>query len=94
MRIAAFAEKYGLPMSIVHQASFHTAARREADGYGYIDFPEEELFTAVRFSLEDKIKAAQGNVEKNRLRLARLSTCDGKNGSVEEMCERLKAFGL
>ena len=94
MKLSAFAEKYGIPLSIVHQASFHTPARHEADGYGYIEYPEEELFTAVRFSLEDKIKAAQENVEKNRMRLARLYTWSGKNGSIEKMCEKLKAAGL
>ena len=58
MTLSGFSEKYGIPMSIVYQASFHTPARREADGYGYIEYPEDELFTAVRVSLEDKIKAA------------------------------------
>ena len=94
MKLSRFAEKYGIPLSIVHQASFHTPARHEADGYGYIEYPEDELFTAVRFNLEDKIKVAQANVEKNRMRLARLYTWNGKDGPIEKMCEQLKNDGL
>lgn len=95
MTLSGFSEKYGIPLSIVYQSSFHTEARYDAnnDG-GHIDFPEDQLFTAVRLSLEDKIKAGNKQLETNRMRLARLTTHNGKYGSIEEMCEKLKAVGL
>lgn len=95
MTLSGFSEKYGIPLSIVYQSSFHTEARydNKNDG-GHIDFPEEQLFTAVRITLEDRIRAGNEQIDINRMRLARLTTRNGKLGSIEDMCEKLKAVGL
>lgn len=72
MKIAEFAEKYGLSQTIVREASFETASR-QGNGYHYSkDIPEEELFDAVKANIEKKLKNAHDAVEKNQRRLERL----------------------
>ena len=70
MKVAEFAEKYGLPMTIVREASFATKTRIEKR---VTDFPEDELFTAVKELLKDRLDRYREFVRKTEERLAKLN---------------------
>ena len=81
MTVSGFAEKYGISLSVVRDASFSTETRCRTFSR-QCDIPEKELYSAVEKNLERRIKRAQETLDKNVERLEKLRSTGKKSGIV------------
>jgi hypothetical protein len=71
MTVTEFVKKYGVPHTIVYNASFNTPTRKAA--FDAINFPEQELYDATAEELKNSITYHQKKINTCKDRLKKLT---------------------